>query len=56
MKRGTAWTSPISSNEMKRLCDEAFARAFPEVAAMEAIKKEKGKLSDADLRRIFNIK
>ena len=34
--------SYFSADEMKRLCDDAFGRVFPEVVQMEKIEKEKG--------------
>lgn len=48
--------SYFSADEIKRLCDDAFGRVFPEVVQMEKIEKEKGKITDSDLRKIFNIK
>ena len=53
MKKNTC-TLPISADEMKSICDEAFSKAFPEVVAMEKIIEEKGKITDSDLRKIFN--
>ena len=55
MKKNTC-ALPISTDEMKSICDEAFSKAFPEVVAVEKIIEEKGKITDSDLKRVFNIK
>lgn len=47
--------SYFSADEMKRLCDDAFGRVFPEVVQMEKCKKEKGKITEDDIKRIFSM-
>lgn len=56
MNKNTNFSSQISAAEIKQMCSTAFREIFPEVVAMEKIEKRKGKITDSDLKRIFNIK
>ena len=50
MNKNTTFTAA----EIKQICSTAFREVFPEVVAMEKCEKEKGKITDSDLRKIFN--
>ena len=54
--RNNTCAFPISADEMKNLMESTFANVFPEVVQLENVKKEKGKVTEEDVKRIFNIR